>query len=523
MRGFRAVAFAIAASGLFACSQHPLPRAAGSAVDSNADDWPSYNRDLAGNRYSPLAQIGVRNAAHLKRTCTLEFPEAGALQAGPLEIGGTLYVTTAHDSYAVDATTCKLLWENDYRSSGTEPNPVNRGFGWDGGTRLVRGEPDGHLLAIDRASGKTLWDVAPASGRRGEFLSSAPIVWNGLAYIGTAGSDWGAKGRMMAFDVTNGALAWTFDTIADGSDPGAGSWGKVPSAERRGGGLWTSYTLDPAAGELYISVSNPAPDFNPGARPGTNLYTDSLVVLDPRTGKMKWYYQVLPRDSHDWDLSATADLVDDGAERIAALASKDGYIYGIERTTHRLLWKTPGTRMLNYDAVPTAAGVHICPGVLGGAEWNGAAWDAKDRLLITPMVDWCATIRLEPAAHAEGALFMDGDAVRDPRSAARGMLTANDPVTGRVVWRYTSGSPMVAGVTPSAGGVTFSGDMAGNVLVFESRSGRLLFKDRTPGSIAGGVITYAVGGTQYVAATSGNISRFTWGAQGRPSLVIYSL
>jgi glucose dehydrogenase len=387
MRGFRNLALLALCSAFFGCSS--ASQVATAARGATPDDWPSYNRNLASNRYSPLAQITTRNAAQLRRVCTAVFPETGALQAGPLEIGGTLYVTTAHDTYALDATTCKLLWENDQHARGAEPNPVNRGVAWDGGSRLIRGEPDGHLLAIDIASGRTLWDVAPADGRRGEFLSSAPIVWNGIAYIGTAGSAWGARGRMMAFDVTNGALKWTFDTVAD--------------PQRRGGGLWTSYTLDPAANELYLSVSNPAPVLDASKRPGANLYTDSLVVLDPATGKLKWYYQVRSHDVHDWDLSTAADLVSAGGKRIAAVASKDGFIYGIDRATHTLLWKTPGTRMLNVDAVPTRAGVHVCPGVLGGAEWNGAAWDEKYGHLVTPMDDWCSVLRVRPERYPVGS------------------------------------------------------------------------------------------------------------------------
>jgi glucose dehydrogenase len=484
----------------------PAPRPADSI-----SDWTSYNRDLAGHRFSPLAQIRAANAGKLRRLCVAPLAETGALQAGILEIGGVLYVTTAHDTYAIDAATCALRWTNVHAIAGPEPNPVDRGVAWDGGTRLIRGTPDAHLIAIDLRDGHTLWDVAPGNGAHGEFLSSAPIVWNGFVYIGTAGGSWGASGRMMAFNLTDGSLRWTFHTIAPGS-------GRLV-----GGGLWTSYALDATTRELFISVGNPAPDFAPAYRPGDNLYTDSLVALDPLDGHLKWYYQAVRADEHDWDLASPADLVTLGALRLAVVAGKDGYVYGVDRSTHRLRWRTPEVRMQNVDRPATPQGTRVCPGALGGAEWNGTAYDERNHLLLTPMDDWCGTFKLEAVRRQPGGLFQGGTFIRDPYEQARGVLTATDPRTGAVVWQYRSATPMVAGVTPTAGDITFTGDLAGNVLVFETRTGRVLYRDLTQGGIAGGVITYALDGRQYVALTSGNISRFTWGPHGRPTIVIYSL
>ncbi|HET9029982.1 MAG TPA: PQQ-binding-like beta-propeller repeat protein [Candidatus Aquilonibacter sp.] len=518
-----AVALLVAVS---ACSNNgssqPSPSPSGTG-QTDPNNWPSYNRDLDSTRFSPLSDITPATAPKLKKTCSVPLTEVGALQASPLAIDGKLYVTTARDTYAIDGTNCRMLWTNTYSPKGPQPFPVDRGLAWDGGTRLVRGEPDGHLIAIDLNTGKTLWDVAPASGAKGEFLSSAPIFYDGTIFIGTAGSDWGVKGRMMAFDVTNGKQKWTFTTIASGNDPNAKSWGSVRAADTGGGGMWTSYSLDPQTDELYVSVGNPAPDFASSYRPGANLYTDSEVVLDPATGRMKWYYQALPHDVHDWDLATAAALAttSDG-KSIAAVASKDGNLYGIDRTSHKLLWHTPEVRMLNTTKPATIAGTRICPGVLGGSEWNGAAWDAKNQHFITPMDDWCATLKLGTTRYIPGQFFFGGSYVGEPFSAARGTLTATD-ANGKIVWQYKAHAPMLAGVTPTAGGVTLTGDMSGNFLVFDSANGKLLFKDHTQGSIAGGVITYGASGRQYVALTSGNISRLTWGAQGKPSIFIYSL
>lgn len=489
----------------------------------STSDWPSYNNDLQSQRYSGLDQINVQNASSLKRICSVRLAEAGSLQATPIVIGGTMYVTTALKTYAIDAGNCKMQWTSVYRPKDAVPFPVDRGVAVDGG-KVFRGEPDGHLVALDAKSGKTVWDVAPARGSKGEFLSSAPVVWNGMVYEGTAGSDWGVKGRMMAFDENTGKTVWTFTTIATGSDPNAKSWGGVNSAQTGGGALWTSYTVDPDAGEVFIAVANPAPDFASAYRPGANLYTDSVVALDAKTGSLKWYHQMVPHDVHDWDMSAPPVLytTKDGKPMVAA-SGKDGYIYGIDRTSHKLVWQTPGVRIQNFTTAPTVKGVHICPGVLGGSEWNGPAFDAKDHLLITPMDDWCATLKLGATRYLPGKFFFGGSYEQDPNSTARGTLTATDADTGKIVWQYKAPAPMLAGVTPTAGGVTFTGDMANNFLVFDSSNGKVLFKDKTQGSIAGGVVTYSINGKQYVGATSGNISRLTWGAQGTPSIVVYAL
>jgi alcohol dehydrogenase (cytochrome c) len=486
------------------------------------DDWPTYNGNLQGSRYSTLTDVTPQNAANLKQVCSKQL-EAGAYQSTPIVVSGVIYTTTAHNTYAIDATNCSVKWQSTYTPKDKEPFPVDRGIAL-AGDRLVRGETDGHLVALDAATGKTLWDVAPASGARGEFLSSAPIVWNGTVYIGTAGSDWGVKGRMMAFDPANGKLKWTFTTIASGNDPGAKSWPDATAASRGGGGMWTSYTLDPDTGELFVPVANPAPDFASSVRTGANLYTDSIVVLDANTGAMKWYVQMLPHDVHDWDMAAPPVLftTSDGKSMFAA-AGKDANIYGVDRTTHQIVYATAGARRSNVSAIPTTSGTHICPGVLGGSEWNGPAYDQKDNLLIVPMDDWCATLKLGSTRYIPGGFYFGGSYVNDPYTQARGKLTALDPASGKIKWQYTSQSPMLAGVTPTASGVAFTGDMGGNILVFDSATGKVLFKTLTQGSIAGSVITYAVNGKQYLAATSGNISRLTWGNSGTPTLLVYSL
>ena len=245
--------------------------------------------------------------------------------------------------------------------------------------QLFRGTPDGRLLAIDAASGKTLWQQQVGDPAQGEFFSSVPVIWQGLLITGSAGSDCGIRGRIMAYEQESGREVWRFYTIPRGKETGAETWKDWKSARYGGGGSWTTYTLDMASGEVFVPVGNPAPDFAPSHRPGANLFTDSMVVLDARTGALKWWHQMLSNDGLDLDLAAAPMLYWNSKGRpMVAIGSKDGYLYGVDRETHKRVFKIPVTTIQKPDRAPTAQGVHSCPGPLGGVEWNGPAYDQTD-------------------------------------------------------------------------------------------------------------------------------------------------
>lgn len=492
-----------------------------SAAQRPDTNWAHYNGTINGQRYSSLTQINTDNAAKLKPVCRAKVADSGAFEPGVLEINGVLYLTTANDTLAVDAHTCKILWRNVYHPKQAIVFPVNRGVAYANG-RLFRGTADSRLLAIDAKTGKTIWQEQVGDPQQSAFFSAAPLAWQGLVIIGPAGGDWGIRGHVMAFDQVSGRQVWRFNTVPTGAEPGAETWKKRGSAFRGGGATWTTYTLDAATGDLYIPVGNPAPDITPQGRPGKNLFTNAVVVLSARTGKLKWWYQLTPYDSHDQDLGAAPTLYwNSKSVPMVALASKDGHVYGVNRHTHKLVWRTAITTIKNADVVPTAKGVHVCPGPLGGTEWNGAAYDAKNAALIVPAVDWCAVLKAKKQQFRIGQFYFGGSWKFN--SKGTGWLVALDPDSGKVRWRYHADAPMVAGVTPTAGGVTFTGDMDGNFLVLDSATGKLLLKSPTGASVSGGVITYRLAGTQYVALASGGAARLTFGAGGAPTIVVYAL
>ena len=485
-------------------------------------NWLSYNGTVNGQRYSQLDQINVQNVTSLAEVCRLQVDEAGTFQAGLLQIDGVLYLTNARDTLAVDATTCTVRWRNVYRPEQEEVYQINRGVAFANG-KLFRGTPDGRLLAIDAATGKTLWQQQAGDPAQGEFFSSVPVVWQGLLIIGSAGSDWGIRGRIMAYEQESGREVWRFYTIPRGKETGAETWKDRSSARYGGGGSWTTYTLDMASGEVFVPVGNPAPDFAPSHRPGANLFTDSMVVLDARTGALKWWHQMLSNDGLDLDLAAAPMLYwNSRGEPMVAIGSKDGYLYGVNRETHERVFKTPVTTIKQPDRSPTTQGVHSCPGPLGGVEWNGPAYDHLAKQIVVGSVDWCALFKSDEVDYQPGKFLFAGSYVLD--DAKHGWVRAFDPDSGAQRWQYRADAPVVAGITPTAGGVTFTGDMDGNFLAFESATGKPLLKTATGGALAGGVITYALGGTQYVAFTSGNVSsRLSFGENGKPTLLIHAL
>jgi len=494
------------------------------AAQAADTEWPSYNNGLDSQRYSTLDQINAGNVKSLAPICSLKIADAGAFQAGPLVIGGVIYVTGATTTVALDATDCAEKWRTDYTPTGPVAVPVNRGVAYLDG-KLFRGTVDGKLQSLDAANGKVLWEVTVTDATKGESLNSAPIASNGKVFMGTGGGDLGIKGKMLAFDAATGKEVWRFNTIPTGNEAGAESWENKEATKTGGGGMWTSYTLDTKTGELFVPVGNPAPALNQAYRPGKNLYTDSMVVLDANSGALKWYFQLKSPDSVDHDLAAPPVLYKDGKGRdIVAMAGKDGYAYGLDRATHQLLFRTPTTTIKNEGRAPTPEGFMVCPGLSGGTKWNGPAFDPKLKTLYVPATDWCNMLTLGTPKYEAGKPFWGGTFAFDQTpDAATGWINALDSDTGAIKWRYHTMTVTGAAVTPTAGGVVFTGDADGNFLVLDSKTGNLLLRTAMTGPLAGGIVTYTIAGKQYVAFTTGNISRSAAELVGTPTMVIMAL
>lgn len=469
-------------------------------------DWLQYNRDYLGQRHSPLRLITTMNAAALAPKCIFQTGEVGTFQSSPVVRAGKLYFTTANNTYALDAATCRKLWKHEYPPASA-PLPVNRGIALYKGM-LIRGTLDGHLIALDVENGKLLWNEWVSDSRNGHFISAAPTVFDGKVYVGEAGGDFGAAGHVHAFDALTGKHLWTFDT--------------VPTGERLGGGsTWTTITVEPVTRRLFVPVGNPGSDFDGRERPGLNLYSNSIVVLDADSGKLDWYVQQNPHDVHDWDTAAAPVLYDQDGRSFLTVGSKDARLYIYDRNSHALIARKDLTTRLN-DTLPLSSeeGLHVCPGFLGGVEWNGPAYDPLSRMVFVNTVDWCGTLKRAKSAreNAQG-----GTGTTDPPSEARGWLRAFDAASGEERWSYAAGTPMLAGVTTTAAGLLLTGSGDGDFLVFDAKTGRKIYSFYTGGSIGGGPSTYLAGGKQYIAIASGNNSKSLWQVSGASTLIIFGL
>jgi alcohol dehydrogenase (cytochrome c) len=497
-------------------------------------DWPGYNRTLSGDRFSPLAQIDKSNVAKLQSVCSYTLPEVSALQTGPIVVAGTMYFTTETRSYAIDAGSCEAKWVVERPLEMPSALAVHRGFAYSDG-RLFRGTSDAHVLALDAKDGHTLWDHEIAVKTPGMTMPMAPIAANGLVFIGNAGGDQtGVTGHVYALDAKDGHTVWRFDVVP-GSGPARETWPNADTLPITGGAFWTSFTLDADNGVLYVPAGNPAPDFDAEARGGDNLYANSIIALDSETGQLLGYNQVVKRDTHDWDVNSPPALATTKAGRaVVASANKDGLLSVLDRSRLAsgkaasadtadlgsvlpIVYQSPTTTRENVDVpLSRTAPVRFCPGIQGGNEWNGASFDPARNAFYVGAVDWCATVQLlpEPVAPEPGAIWFgsQGPNIQGPSSEAKGWLTAFDADTGAVRWKFAAPAPVLAGVTPTAGGLVFSADLGGHLRAFDADNGNVLWQLDVGQSIGGGIVSYSVGGRQLIGVASGMKSRIWPGA-----------
>ena len=330
-------------------SAAPAPAAAPSPA---ATDWPSYNKTLSSERFSDLSQINTKNVGKLKVLCAYETGLITSFETGPIMVEGGLIGTTEFDIFSIDPATCAQNWRV-HEEYPAYILPTNRGAAYLDGM-LFRGTEDGRVLAYDFKTGKRLWETTIADVKKGEAVPGAPIAWQGLVYVGNAGGDFkGGKGAHVTRS-TRTRPARSCGNSSSCPSPRtmlfAGPRALPRSTPTRrgktcsgapvsGGGAWTSATLDPATGLLYVPVGNPAPDYDIGAREGENLFTDSVVVLDAKTGAYKNHYKIVPRDWHDWDVSnppilfqtAGVQEIDGGCRR------RTSFLYGFDRADNKLL------------------------------------------------------------------------------------------------------------------------------------------------------------------------------------------
>ena len=351
------VAFLIGLVTLPAHAQQGPTQAELNAAASNAVDWLLTNHDYGGQRFVDATEITRDNAASLRAACVYQAADLRPFHTNPLVYRGVMYLTTSQATIALDAATCRVQWRHVWRPKAKENWPQSRGVALKEGI-IIRGTSDGYLLALDALTGQLLWERAAADAMKGETFTMPPVVFEDLVIIGPAGNEVPVRGWVGAFRVATGEPVWRFNTRPAAGEPGAETW-SMTEALTGGGAVWTPFSLDPAQGLVFVPVGNPAPDFYSDVRQGANLYTNSLVVLDARTGKLVWHYQAVPHDLHDWDLTQVSPLftaqVNGRERRLVSVVGKDGLLHALDRESREQVYEVAVTRRENVELVFTRA------------------------------------------------------------------------------------------------------------------------------------------------------------------------
>ncbi|HEY1679882.1 MAG TPA: PQQ-dependent dehydrogenase, methanol/ethanol family [Candidatus Sulfotelmatobacter sp.] len=489
------------------------------------ENWPSYNGDYSGRRFSSLSEINRGNVSRLRAEWVFHPGNSQRLEVTPVVIRGVMYVTAANDVFALDAATGRTLWHYS--------RPVSSGLLDDAASHKSRGvavweqfvyseTDDAHLLCLDARSGNLLWDVEFADKLKHYGATSAPLVVKDEVIVGSSGGDSGVRGFLAAYDAKKGTLRWKLWTIPAPGEFGSDSW-PGDSWMHGGATTWLPGTYDPELDMLYWTTSNAAPDFDGGSRPGDNLYTASVLAIDPNTGKLKWYFQFTPHDLYDYDANETPVLADRevNGQRVHLLlqANRNGFFYVLDRSNGKFLRAAPFVEKLNWakgiDAsgrpilsglVPTKDGAHICPGIVGATNWFSPSYNPKTGLFYLLALENCNLYFLKPQTFKVGETFYGTGTKHPVGEDSKKILLAISPWDGKKVWQYPQAGRGTswAGTLTTAGSLVFFGDDSEAFEAVDAETGRPLWHFNTGQGFSASPVTYAVNGVQYVSIAAGS-------------------
>jgi alcohol dehydrogenase (cytochrome c) len=516
------------------------------------ESWPTYSGDYSGKRYSSLTQLNLATVKNLSLAWTMrltagpggggggrggggapvivggegtgEFGAGGAanIKGAILQVNGVLYVSAPDNAWAIDARTGREIWHYYWKTRGGT-HIGNRGLGmW--GNYLYMETPDNYLVSLDARTGKERWHKVISSFEQQYFSTMAPIVVDNHVLVGT-GNDLDAPGFLQSFDPESGALQWKLYTVPmNPGDPGLETWKDLDAARHGGAQVWVPGSYDPET-RLYITgTGNPTPAYTSQVRgEGDNLFTCSLIAVNVDTGKMVWYYQTSPHDTHDWDSAQTPVLVDgefDGRVRKLVLtAARNGYYFTLDRVTGQHLvtskisdtvnWALP---RLNEKGQPVRdpkkdhdiAGALVSSANGGAVNWPPPSFSPDTGLFYVPVSESWAMYYLTET-DPRGAMGLGGK--EEVGLGGETFLTAIDYKTGKTVWRvkYPSvgGGGGGAGILTTAGKLLFAGDAGGNIVARDVANGKPLWHARV-GSLSNAPETYMIDGKQYLLVATGD-------------------
>ena len=496
-------------------------------LNPKAGEWPTFNGNVSGNRYSPLTTINKSNVNKVSVKWTFTIPlwnlfhpdtpyyrqnmQYFGLETVPVVVDGVMYVTGPNQVFALDPRTGHQIWHYSRpRSTDLVSDPslgTNRGVAVLG-DHVFMVTDNAHLLALNRVTGRPVWEVVMPDEAQKYGGTMAPLVVKDMVIAGVSGGDWGIRGFLAAYKATTGERVWRHWTIPTKGDPGFETW-KGTAVALGGGATWQTGSYDPETDTLYWATGNPWPNSDDTERAGDNLFTDCVLALDPATGKLKWYYQFTPHDVRDWDATQPNVLVNTTyrgeARKLLLHADRNGFFYVFDRTNGKLLLAEKFVRRLTWASGIGADGRPIrvperdlsCPG--HATNWHGTAFSPATRLYYVQATEQCI------ARPSPGSWKTERPRVEP----AMRYLRALDIETGKIVWEIpqagvAEGTKRDAGVLGTAAGILFYGDASGYFVAVDERDGKTLWRVPLNGIIKTSPMTFAVGGQQFIALAVGS-------------------
>lgn len=493
------------------------------------DTWPTFHGDYTGRRFSPLVQINEHNVANLQVAWISRFNDVGAqrgapqpvIKGTPLMVNGVLYMTLPDLVYALDARTGIRLWTYKWTDKGGHL-VGNRGVGMYK-NRLYFMGPDDWVICLDSTTGKEIWRKEIADARKQYFTTSAPVVVGNHVLVGVGGDAMDIRGFLLSLDPVTGEEQWKFYVTPGPGEPGIETWPDAETASHGGGGTWMPGSYDPELKTLYWGTGNANPVYAGQGRMGDNLYTASLVALDVETGKLKWHFQAMPHDTHDYDGTNTPVLFDavvDGKQRkLVSYAARSGWFVTVDRVTGRPLVSTPymdglkwvkGINPKTLEPISDRDNDPKTTGSIGNSNptnWYNPSYSDQTRLFYLNTVNGVGIYYLydtspKPAGYAGGGSGSLGEATR--------ILMAIDPLTGKKKWQHpypnltNPGFTVGPGLMSTAGNLLFTGDDQSNVIVYRASDGAILWHMKALANQSNGPISYMLDGKQYVVLAAGD-------------------
>jgi len=506
-------------------------------AQNEPDSWLTYSGSYRSERFSKLKQVNTENVNRLKVLWAYQmqpsnYGGAGYVETTPLVADGVMYLTEPPSTVtALDARTGKRIWT----WSPNMPDDVlhigfpltNRGVALLGDTVYV-GTLDAHLVALDAATGAVRWDAIVGDNKIGFGLTLAPLALDGKIIVGVSGAEAGIRGYVDAYDAATGDRLWRFYTIPEPGEPGSDTWPKA-GWQTGGGSTWLTGSYDPELDLLYWTVGNPAPDWNGDLRPGDNLFSCSVVALDPSTGQLKWYFQFTPHDTHDWDANQIPILLDakfEGHDRqMLALANRNAFFYLLDRESGEFLhgseyskqtWASGldanGRPLALPGSEPSEEGTLVWPSLQGATNWFSPAYNPLTQQFFVATRLMSAVYYKTDVEYEAGQPFYGGGEQALAGDDASGAIRALNVLTGELQWEFELHSPPWAGLMATAGGLVFGGSTEGNVFALDAVTGNSLWDFQTGGPVRTNPMSFSMDGQQRIV-TIGGQTLYVFGLQ----------